>query len=244
MRPATWRGGPSWGRVVASPSASTSWRSIVNQRRPYQRLQNAFRDLGGELIHEKQDRPQGGAWVLYLGGYTLVIPSTQTTRFPLLDACFRLKSGVAASESWEDYTDDINPEGLSLLLQHLLGWPPTMVASSLPKALSASELTRLVAQLKKRLAAATGELIRVLGYSRFPQMESESGTLGACQRVLAPAWEYVDQLTPLWEEKILRESVEAIAIEPEFEPLFSMAELKTARARLTEFGYFSKKRGP
>lgn len=67
-------------------------------------------------------------------------------------------------------------------------------------------------------------------------MKAESGTLGACQRILATD-EFVTPLTPLWEKGWLHQSVEAIVLEPEFASLFTDEEKAVARKRLAELGY-------
>lgn len=71
---------------------------------------------------------------------------------------------------------------------------------------------------------------------RWLQMEAESGTLGACQRILAGE-EFVTQLTDLWEAGRLHQTVEAIVLESEFAALFTDEERALARKRLEELGY-------
>lgn len=201
----------------------------------YERLRNAIAALGGTLEHRREGGPQGGTWVLRLGGYTLEIPC-EAARFQALDHCYRPKPGVPFPGNFSDYTNDIDPAGVARLFERLLRTSPTMARTG--AALPAQDRQRLEKRLKERLAAATEDFKRVFGYApgRWLQMESESGTLGACQRILAPG-EYVSQLTPLWEKKRLHQSVEAIVLEPEFEALFTEVERRVARERLKALGY-------
>ena len=70
----------------------------------------------------------------------------------------------------------------------------------------------------------------------FIQMVSESGGLGAAQRLLAssaPAHGF----TSLWEAGRLDLSVEATVLRPEYSSLFSHQELRVARRRLGEYGF-------
>jgi len=81
----------------------------------YKKLRDAVEGLGGTLTHEKRDEPRGGTWVLRLGDQCLKMPSEQSQRYPLLDACYRLKGGVPLSGTWKDQTDEIDPAGLAQL---------------------------------------------------------------------------------------------------------------------------------
>lgn len=85
----------------------------------YKKLRDAVGALGGTLEHEKRNEPRGGTWVLKLEDKSLKIPSEQTERYPILDACYKLKDGVAVSRTWSDHTDSIDPTGLAQLF-HLL----------------------------------------------------------------------------------------------------------------------------
>ena len=85
----------------------------------YARLRHAVDALGGNLTHKKPGEPQGGSWVLRLGGKTLTIPSEQARRYRLLDNCYCLKEGVAESRTWEDHVDTIEPRGLAELFAEL-----------------------------------------------------------------------------------------------------------------------------
>lgn len=79
---------------------------------------------------------------------------------------------------------------------------------------------------------------RDLGYSatRFLQMVSELGGVEAARHLLrAPS--VSDGFTTLWEGGRLDLSVEAHVLRPEFEALFDDAERRTARRRLSDYGY-------
>ena len=82
-------------------------------------LRDAVEVLGGSLEHHKRNEPRGGTWVLTLGSERLQMPSEQASRYPLLDACYELKQGVAVSRSWNDHTDGIRASGLSDVLRRL-----------------------------------------------------------------------------------------------------------------------------
>ena len=81
----------------------------------YKRLREAVEALGGTLEHKKRNEPRGGSWVLNLGDKRLRMLSEQSRRYPALDACYRLKDGVAVSRTWEDHIDVIDPTGLAQL---------------------------------------------------------------------------------------------------------------------------------
>lgn len=81
----------------------------------YKSLRDAVEALGGTLEHKKRNEPRGGTWVLTLGRKRIRLPSEQARRYPALDACYRLKDGVAVSRTWDDHTRDINPTGLAQL---------------------------------------------------------------------------------------------------------------------------------
>jgi hypothetical protein len=85
----------------------------------YKKLRDAVAGLGGTLTHEKRGEPRGGTWVLRLGDKCLRMPSEQSERYPLLDACYRLKEGVPLSGTWRDREDEIEPKGLAELFSRL-----------------------------------------------------------------------------------------------------------------------------
>lgn len=89
----------------------------------YGRLRQMAEALGGTLTHVKRREPRGGTWVFALGGNELRVPSIQSKRYPPLDACFKLKDGVALSQSWHDHTSEIDASGLAQLF-HLLASSP------------------------------------------------------------------------------------------------------------------------
>ena len=103
---------------------------------------------------------------------------------------------------------------------------------------------RLEARLKDRHAAGTADFKRVLGYApgRWLQMEAQYGTLRACQMILTVNPDdpngWATQLEPMWKCGRLQHTVEAVALEDEFAPLFTDAERAVARDRLTQLGYF------
>jgi len=72
--------------------------------------------------------------------------------------------------------------------------------------------------------------------SYFLQMVSEHGGLEAAKRLIA-ANKPSNGFTKLWEFKRLDISVEAVALRPEFAPLFSEEEKSLARKRLQVYGY-------
>src|SRR5262245_988148 len=87
--------------------------------RAYKRLRDAVEALGGTLEHVRRNERLGGTWVLRLGGKELRVISEQSKRYAILDACYELKDGVTVSQTWEDHTDVINPDGLAKLFARL-----------------------------------------------------------------------------------------------------------------------------
>lgn len=77
-----------------------------------------------------------------------------------------------------------------------------------------------------------------VGYnaSRFRQMVIENGGLTAAQQLLQRPT-VSEGYERLWDEDRLDLSVEALILRPKWAPLFSEEELRTARERLSEFGY-------
>jgi len=207
----------------------------------YERLRNAISALGGSLEHRREGGPQGGTWVLELGGYTLHIPC-EAARFQDLDRCYRPKPGIPFPGDFGDYTNEIDPAGMAHLFERLVRTSPAM-AKSRPT-LAPGDQQRLEKRLKERLALSVQRVRKATGYAptRWLQLEGEYGSLGACQRVLGscPKDVWSGQLTPLWETKVLGESAEAIALEAEFEKLFTEVERKVARERLKELGFEPK----
>ena len=88
--------------------------------------------------------------------------------------------------------------------------------------------------------AMTGvyEKAKAVGYNPtiFIQMVANSGGLAAAKQLLA-AGKPSQGFTELWERGRLDLTVEALVLQPEFSPLFTQAELRTARRRLEEFGF-------
>lgn len=204
----------------------------------YERLRNAIAALGGSLEHRREGGPQGGTWVLRLGGYSLEIPC-EAARFQDLDHCYRPKPGVPFPGNFSDYTNEIDPAGVARLFERLLRTSPSMARTG--AALPAQDQQRLEKRLRERLAISTQKVKREMRHAptRWLEMEREHGTLGACQIILAdcPKAVWVEQLTPMWETHLLGESVEAIVLEAEFEPLFTAVERRVARERLKTLGY-------
>lgn len=207
----------------------------------YERLRNAITALGGSLEHRREGGPQGGAWVLRLGGYMLEVPC-EAARFQDLDRCYRPRPGIPFPKDFGDYTNEIDPAGMARLFERLVRTSPSMARTGAASAaLPAQDHQRLEARLKERLAVSTRKVKKTTGYAptRWLEMEREHGSLGACQLILAecPKSVWVEQLTPMWENNLLRDSVEAIALESEFERLFTDMERRIAKERLKEFGF-------
>lgn len=79
------------------------------------------------------------------------------------------------------------------------------------------------------------------GYNatRFLSMVSDQGGYEAA-RILLHAANVSDGYSALWERKRLDLTVEAVILESEWHDLFSEAERKIARERLTAYGYHLK----
>jgi hypothetical protein len=75
--------------------------------------------------------------------------------------------------------------------------------------------------------------------TRFYQMANEKGGLATAKALLA-SQEPQSGLTTLWECGQLDLSMEALMIDPRFEPLFSEEERETAMERLVAYGYVSE----
>lgn len=192
----------------------------------YQRLCDAISGVGGSLTHT--GGTSGGSWLLQLGGYILEIASPQAGRFPDLEACYRS----------DDRSTELDPRGVARLLQKLLQVRAT--GPSIAAAAAAPRRERPEVRLKDRMAESTVAL-KALGQSpsRWLQLQAQYGTLGACRRMLAVDAANPDgyraQLGLMSEHGALAQSIEAIATEAEFAPLFTDDELATARARLKVF---------
>lgn len=72
--------------------------------------------------------------------------------------------------------------------------------------------------------------------SYFLSMLAEHGALETARRLLA-ASSISDGFTALWERQRLDLTVEALALQPDFQSLFTDEELQIARRRLEQFGY-------
>ena len=98
-------------------------------------------------------------------------------------------------------------------------------------------------QLEREFHVAMVEIYHVAkrgtGYNatRYLQMVSNSGGIQAAKTLLA-ADAPSDGYTELWKRERLDLTVEAlIADNPKWQPLFTRAEVKRAKARLAEYGY-------
>ena len=89
----------------------------------YAVLRKMMETLGGSLKHVKRNQPRGGTWVLTLGEKEVRIPSEQARRYPPLDACYRVKEGVAVPQTWDDHEKEIDPAGLAKLFSMLASAP-------------------------------------------------------------------------------------------------------------------------
>lgn len=98
-------------------------------------------------------------------------------------------------------------------------------------------------QLEREFHAAMVEIYhaakRETGYNatRYLQMVSEQGGLSAAKVLLAS--DAVSQgFTELWQRYRLDLTVEALIVDnPKWQPLFTHAEVKQAKARLETYGY-------
>ncbi len=95
--------------------------------------------------------------------------------------------------------------------------------------------------LEAQFASVVQRAVRTcvaLGYrpTYFLQMLDEHGPIDTARR-LATATATSDGFTRLWELGRLDLTVEALMVRPEFEALFSEAELTAALRRLADYGY-------
>jgi hypothetical protein len=96
-------------------------------------------------------------------------------------------------------------------------------------------------ELEKALGDALRDATRQCQRLRYNptlmiKMIAESGPLDASRRLLDKG-EVSEGFTRLWELRRLDLTVEAIALRPEFAPLFTAEQLATARERLAEMGF-------
>jgi hypothetical protein len=108
---------------------------------------------------------------------------------------------------------------------------------------SDGSLAALIAKLEQWSAESTANFKATFHVSpgRWLRMEAEHGTLGAYKLILTPQpreW-WVERLTPSYQAKRLRWTVEAVALNPEFVTLFTDEERAVARERLDALGYDS-----
>lgn len=96
--------------------------------------------------------------------------------------------------------------------------------------------------LEEQLTAelmGTYEAARERGYiaTYFLQMLEEHGGRETAKRLLAKS-EPQTGLFELWRLNLLHESMEAVVLQEQFQPLFTADELAEAHRRLDELGYF------
>lgn len=98
---------------------------------------------------------------------------------------------------------------------------------------------KLEEKLADKMLAAFHEAKRLkYNAARFFQMLSDRGALATAKILLAGDVAKVsDGFTAMWDLKRLDLTVEAISLDPEFEPLFTEQELETARKRLANAGF-------
>jgi hypothetical protein len=98
--------------------------------------------------------------------------------------------------------------------------------------------TRAAVEFHRECVEGADRLRREIGYNptRFNQMVAEHGAPTAV-RLLLRGRDASDGFTTLWEADRLEMSVEAVALLPWYEHLFTDEELATARRRLVEHGF-------
>lgn len=102
----------------------------------------------------------------------------------------------------------------------------------------ATDTRELEARFDQAMAEICRRALREAGYKAtiLAALLAERGGL-ATARFLLGRDEVSDGYTNLWQLHRLDLTVEAYVLRPEFLPLFTSAELDTARARLKEYGY-------
>jgi len=93
--------------------------------------------------------------------------------------------------------------------------------------------TRAERELHKEMVEGADRLKREIGYNptRFNQMVAEHGGPEAARQLLSGR-DASDGFTTLWEARRLEMSVEAVALLPWYEPLFTDEHREIARRRL------------
>lgn len=101
-----------------------------------------------------------------------------------------------------------------------------------------TDIQELTARFDQAMAEIYRRALHEAGYhaSIFAALLAERGGL-ATARYLLGREEVSDGYTNLWQLHRLDLTVEAYVLRPEFQPLFTSAELETARPRLKDYGY-------
>lgn len=96
-------------------------------------------------------------------------------------------------------------------------------------------------ELERQFQQAVWEAVEICKKHRytptyFIRMLEEHGAVATCRRLLQSP-EPQEGLFTLWELGLLDISIEALALRPRFQPLFTQEELTAARSRLAQLGY-------
>lgn len=105
--------------------------------------------------------------------------------------------------------------------------------------MSETDEDRLLAQFNGRMHGIYRRAKTEASYnaSKFLQMLDENGGLETA-KILLNSEEPSDGYTALWERGRLDLTVEALVLEPVWEPLFTEEELTKAHKRLQRYGFF------
>ncbi|WP_367133255.1 hypothetical protein [Saccharothrix sp. HUAS TT1] len=100
------------------------------------------------------------------------------------------------------------------------------------------EVISLERQFHDETMAGYRHLVRTINYQAkaFLHMVAMNGGVGAAHLLLQTP-NISAGFTTLWEANMLEHSIEALALKPEYRPLFSDAELEAARRRLIDYGF-------
>ncbi|SQI29905.1 Uncharacterized conserved protein [Rhodococcus coprophilus] len=110
--------------------------------------------------------------------------------------------------------------------------------TEVPPAATIDNTTELESEFGSRVRELYDRARREAGYNatQFISMVANIGPLATAKKLLA-ARTISDGFSELWERGRIDLTIEAVVVEPVFEPLFTDAELDVARHRLTQFGY-------
>jgi hypothetical protein len=145
-----------------------------------------------------------------------------------------LNKPILAHDAWDEAA--IGQRSLELAERILGIWPGP--GGEGPGAAAAPDLKALAARFHDHLVEVYVRVKQETGYNAtyFMQMIDELGGVATAKQLISSAHPS-SGYSALWERKRLDFTVEAIALLPEWRPLFTDTELTAARERLEQYGF-------